>query len=575
MRPWPNAARWAKMMSTLPAVAEACSMLEGIDGKTELFPGSMDEIAKGCNHLEGGMESQVVTRFPPEPSGYLHVGHAKAVLLNNYYARRYKGKLIVRFDDTNPSKEKDEYQKAIVEDLAKLHVYPDLVTFTSDYFEQMKEYAISLIQEGLAFMDNTPQEEMQKERMDHVNSKHRNQSVADAMKFFEEMCSGSKEGSAWCLRAKIDMTSVNGTMRDPVLYRQNMTPHHRSGTKYKAYPTYDLACPIVDSIEGVTHALRTLEYNDRDEQYAWLQHAMKLRRVRIHAFSRMNFMYTELSKRKLTWFVENEKVTGWDDPRFPTVRGVVRRGINVKALTDFILEMGASRRINLMEWNKFWAKNKKEIDGSAKRFMAVSEKTGCIKLTVSNAPKMDANAFITTDYLPKDATAGKRIVRIGPDILVEKSDCEGIAVGENVVLMRWGLVTITKVDGDRIEGTFNHLEAGSDELKKAKRKLTWLCDCDANVDVKLYEFDNLISKPVLEEREDYKDFINANNKACSSAIGDAGLKHLQKDDIIQLERRGFFRVDKPYGSDGDMELFMIPDGKAKAMSTLTGKLAHR
>jgi len=165
MKPWKNAYRWTKMMAGLPSVIESCSIMAGIDGKTELFSGNMDEIARGCNHLQGGMEGQVVTRFPPEPSGYLHVGHAKAVLLNNYYARRYKGKLIVRFDDTNPSKEKDEYQKAIVEDLAKMEVYPDLVTFTSDYFEQMRDYAITMIKEGLAFMDNTPQEQMQDERM--------------------------------------------------------------------------------------------------------------------------------------------------------------------------------------------------------------------------------------------------------------------------------------------------------------------------------------------------------------------------------------------------------------------------
>ena len=373
------------------------------------------------------------------------------------------------------------------------------------------------------------------------------------------------------------MSSVNGTMRDPVLYRQNTTPHHRSGTKYKAYPTYDLACPIVDSIEGVTHALRTLEYNDRDEQYAWLQHALKLRRVRIHAFSRMNFMYTELSKRKLTWFVENKKVTGWDDPRFPTVRGVVRRGINIQALTEFILEMGASRRINLMEWNKFWAKNKKEIDPLSKRFMAVSGRENCARVKVVNAPAMSANAFITTEYFPKDATAGKRIVRIGTDVLVEKSDVEGIQVGEDIVLMRWGLVKVTKVDGDSIEGEYVDTESGSEQLKNAKRKLTWLADCEENVAVKLYEFDNLISKASLEEGEDYKDFINENNKAVSEAIGDSGLKRLKENDVIQLERRGFFRVDKAWaaGKGNEIELITIPDGKSKAMSTITGKLAHR
>ena len=318
--------------------------------------------------------------------------------MNQYYAKRYKGRLIVRFDDTNPSKEKDEFQQSILEDLEMLGVKQDVVTFTSDYFETIKGYANFMIENGLAFMDDTPQEVMQKERMDRVDSKHRNQSVEDCKKYFKLMCSGDIEGSKWCLRAKISMTSTNGTMRDPVLYRQNTDVHHRSGDKYKAYPTYDLACPIVDSIEGVTHALRTTEYNDRDEQYQWLQSALRLRRTRIHAFSRLNFMYTELSKRKLTWFVDNKKVTGWDDARMPTIRGVLRRGVDINALRSFILGQGASRNIVNLEWKKFWAENKKEIDLKAKRFMAIDEVNNA-KLTVINAPAIEKNAFISTDYL--------------------------------------------------------------------------------------------------------------------------------------------------------------------------------
>jgi len=258
--------RWMDMISHHPAVREATQLAMGVAKNEEVTlenGATMEPLVPGMAYLEGALPGCVTTRFPPEPSGYLHVGHAKAVLLNNYYARRYNGRLIVRFDDTNPSKEKDEYQTSIIEDLGKIGVKPDVVTFTSDYFETIKQYALWMIENGLAFMDDTPQEQMQKERMDRQNSKHRDQSPAEALEHFNLMCSGKEEGKAWCLRAKIDMTSDNGTMRDPVLYRQNTTPHHRSGTKYKAYPTYDLACPIVDSIEGVTHALRTTEYDDR------------------------------------------------------------------------------------------------------------------------------------------------------------------------------------------------------------------------------------------------------------------------------------------------------------------------
>ena len=258
--------RWMDMISHHPAVREATQLAMGVAKNEEVTlenGATMEPLVSGMAYLEGALPGCVTTRFPPEPSGYLHVGHAKAVLLNNYYARRYNGRLIVRFDDTNPSKEKDEYQTIIIEDLGKIGVKPDVITFTSDYFETIKQYALWMIENGLAYMDDTPQEQMQKERMDRQNSKHRDQSPAEALEHFNLMCSGKEEGKAWCLRAKIDMNSDNGTMRDPVLYRQNTTPHHRSGTKYKAYPTYDLACPIVDSIEGVTHALRTTEYDDR------------------------------------------------------------------------------------------------------------------------------------------------------------------------------------------------------------------------------------------------------------------------------------------------------------------------
>lgn len=566
--------RWINMMRSCPALREATQLAMGISNDSEpvFDPSSLlDDFVAGMSPLEGATPGNVVTRFPPEPSGYLHIGHAKAVLMNEYYARRYKGRLIVRFDDTNPSKEKEEFQTSILEDLDMLGVKPDVVTFTSDYFETIRGYALYMIENGLAFMDDTPQEQMQKERMDRVNSKHRDQSVEDCKKYFDLMCSGDEEGLKWCLRAKIDMSSVNGTMRDPVMYRANHLPHHRAGTAFKAYPTYDLACPIVDSIEGVTHALRTTEYNDRDEQYQWIQSALGLRRTRIHAFSRLNFMYTELSKRKLAWFVENGYVTGWDDARFPTIRGVLRRGVDLKSLRAFILSQGASRRVVNMEWSKFWAENKKEIDLRAKRFMAI-DKTNNVKLTVTNAPTAEENAFISTDFLPKDPSFGKRHVRIAKDALLEKIDVDGIVEGENIVLMRWGVVKITKVDGDNLTGEY----IPDGDFKAAKRKISWMADVKETLPVTLHEFDNLISKAKLEEDDNFKDHINPNTLATTEVIGDAGLKNLQKNDIIQLERRGYYRVDEPYiNAEKGLQLFMVPDGKSKSMGGLTGKLAHR
>ena len=569
--------RWSAMIKSHPAVVEATSLAIGVAGNDEYQSYEMDKLVDGMNALVGASCGSVCTRFPPEPSGFLHIGHAKATLLNDYYATRYRGKLIVRFDDTNPSKEKEEYQSSILNDLNTLLVKPKVVTLTSDYFSVMMEAAKTLIHKGLAYMDDSPQDVMQAERMQKKESKHRTMSKEDSLMYFEIMCRGTEEGSSqWCLRAKIDMASDNGTLRDPVIYRQNLTPHLNSGTTYKAYPTYDLACPIVDSIEGVTHALRTTEYNDRDAQYRWFQHALQLRRVRIHSFARMNFRYTELSKRKLAWFVEQGLVSGWDDARFPTIQGVLRRGVHVDALRQFILKQGASRRVVNMEWSKFWAENKNAIDGSAKRFMAI-DATNHVLLTVATPTLLIDNSFLTTDYHPKNASLGKRCIRIASQVLLESMDVEDIVVGEFIVLMRWGVVQITAIrreDGQQqqLEGEF----IPNGDLKAAKKKLSWIANVKENTPTQIFEFDNLILKEKLEENDKFQDFVNPNTCAETSVIGDAGLKTLQQNEIIQLERRGYFRVDRPYVSpDKPLILFTLPDGKMRAMSGLVGKLAHR
>lgn len=332
-----------------------------------------------------------------------------------------------------------------------------------------------MITEGLAYMDDTPQEEMQAERMAMQESKRRNTSPEENMRLFNELLLGSPDATKYCLRAKIDMKSVNGTLRDPVLYRFNATPHHRTGTRYKAYPTYDFACPIVDSVEGVTHALRTTEYNDRDEQYRWLQNAMRLRSVNIWAYGKVNFVNTVLSKRKLNWFVENKLVDGWFDPRFPTIQGCIRRGMSVDALKNFIINQGASRRVITMEWDKFWSDNKKILEETSHRYMSVSASTS-VKFTVTNVPAGESAA--TVQLHPSKPEMGTRVMRRSNELLLEREDCNTFAVGEEVTVLRWGNFFIDSIERDAnnnvvsMTGRFNPDATNFSKTKKA----TWLAN---------------------------------------------------------------------------------------------------
>ncbi|OOF90185.1 hypothetical protein ASPCADRAFT_212175 [Aspergillus carbonarius ITEM 5010] len=378
--------------------------------------------AAGANYniSLGNTENGIVCRFPPEPSGYLHIGHAKAALLNSYFAHEYgarKGILICRFDDTNPSKESREFQDSILHDLTLLGVVPDRISYSSDYFQQMYEACVELIKAGKAYADNTVSEVMRDQRRRGIASVCRTMSIDKSLAGFEAMKSGTEDGRQWCIRAKISVNDVNKALRDPVIYRCNHQPHHRTGTAWKIYPTYDFCTPFMDSIEQVTHALRTNEYRDRNAQYNWMQDAMGLRRVEIWDFSRLNFVRTVLSKRKLTSIVESGAVWGWDDPRMPTVRGVRRRGCTISALRQFILEQGPSQNIVNMDWTRLWAINKKHIDPIAARYTAIPK----AKVVTAWVDGIDANSVAE---MPKHKNPGlgmKRVV-FGKEILLGQDD---------------------------------------------------------------------------------------------------------------------------------------------------------
>jgi glutamyl-tRNA synthetase len=445
-----------------------------------------------------------------------------------------------------------------------------MVTHTSDYFDLLGNIARDMISAGYAFMDDTPQEQMREERGNLIESSRRNEPVAENLARFTEMLLGSVEGKRWCMRAKIDMKNDNGTLRDPVMFRCNETPHHRTGTRFKAYPTYDFACPIIDSLEGVTHALRTSEYADRVAQYAWIQETLKVRKVHITEFSRLNFVFTLLSKRKLTWFADNNHVNGWFDPRFPTVQGVLRRGVTVAALREFIIGQGASKRVLDMEWDKFWATNKKHIDPVAPRFTALEKRVPLHLISGEGVPSVPE--VRAASLHPKNVAIGTKAVYYSSTLMIETVDAVTLATGEEITLMKWGNAIVRNIlhdaDGQvlRIDAEL-HLVG---DFKKTEKKISWISGGDLTtvsppVPLRLEDFDFLITKPKLEEGEDFASFINPKTKWTVDAIGEPAMRGLQRNDIIQIERKGFYRVDEPALGEKPMVLFAIPDGRLRAV----------
>lgn len=575
---FPHLFRWVNMVQNHPVVMSALSVKQNVEKRKA--EARMARSAEGAGFdvdLPGAVMGEVVTRFPPEPSGYLHIGHVKAAMLNDAISKKYKGKLILRFDDTNPQKEKDEYVQNIMDDLKRIGVEHHLLTHTSDYFDLIQDYAERMLKEGKAYIDNTPVEQMRAWRMDGVESPSRNQPVEENLRLWREMLAGSDEGKACCMRAKIDMQAKNKAMRDPTIYRVNMAaPHHRTGTKYKAYPTYDLACPIVDSIEGVTHTLRTNEYRDRNEQYYWMIDALGLRKPFIRDYSRLNFVYTVLSKRKLQWFVDSKKVEGWTDPRFPTVQGILRRGMTVEALREFILGQGFSMSTNMMEWDKIWTINKRVIDPVAHRYTALSAANQAV-LELDNVPASSATELVKVDLHPKNPSIGTKIVTRSNRVLLEQDDARLVKDGEEVTLMNWGNVIVHKVhwEGQLVTKLEGSLNLGGDP-KKTEKKLTWLDGAAAQqadqVPVTFVELDTLVTVPKVEEGVEFESIVNPTTRFETPGVGEPAMRNLQKSQIIQVSRRGFFIVDALGTADQPMQLILIPDGKMKAMSTLSTKV---
>lgn len=505
--------------------------------------------------------------------GYLHIGHAKAALLNDYFAHEaFDGKLILRFDDTNPSKEKQEFEDSIITDLALLNIKPDMVSHTSDYFGQLYEVCEQLVRDGKAYADDTDPTVQSTDRRDRLASKRRDRPAEESLAMLKEMKDGTDLGRKHCIRARIAFDSSNGALRDPVIYRfpnfadKEPAPHHRTGWTWNIYPTYDFACPVVDSIEGVTHALRTTEYADRNEQYHWFLEATKLRPVHLWDFARINFIRTFLSKRKLTKVVDTGKVTGWDDPRLPTVRGILRRGLTEPALREFMLSQGPSRNVVTMDWGKIWSINKRQLDPVIPRHVAVDEKDRVV-CQVTGGPAAPYSE--DKPKHPKNPSLGNRAIRFSSQVLLDQVDLAACSEGEEITLMNWGNAFVRKISktGDVITAAELELHLAGD-VKTTKQKLTWLAEEDAEnklTPAECWEFGDLITKDTLEKEDNLDDFLSPVTQKLTLALCDANLKDLKAGDFLQLERKGYFRVDKAAGEgpDGKAVLFKIPTGAAK------------
>ncbi|KAK6347143.1 hypothetical protein TWF696_007223 [Orbilia brochopaga] len=560
-----NANRWAKYMEFTPFSTSALDAYKAAADARK--PASDDRKKTQAGNFDIGLsntEKGVVTRFPPEPSGYLHIGHAKAAMLNQYFKNMYNGKMIVRFDDTNPSKEKQEFQDSILEDLSLLGITGDRITYTSDYFRELFDYCVQMIKEGKAYCDDTSQEQMRDERFKGIASRNRDRPVAESLQIFtEEMKNATEIGRKNCVRAKISIDDPNKALRDPVIYRCNPDiPHHRTGNTWKLYPTYDFACPIVDSIEGVTHALRTTEYRDRNEQYRWMLTALDLRPVEIWDFARLNFIRTLLSKRKLTKLVDAGRVTGWDDPRFPTVRGIRRRGMTIEALREFIIAQGPSKNIVNLDWTLIWAINKKVIDPIAPRHTALL-RDGLVTANVTGTDEEIKERAEEKPKHKKNPAVGVKQVHYGPQVLIDQADARTFAQGEEITLMDWGnaiVDTLAKDESGNVTALTLRLHLAGD-FKKTEKKITWLATSQPLADVELVDFDYLITKDKLEEEDNLEDFLNDKTEFRVDGVADTNVRDVKQGEIIQFERRGYYRCDVAWTEGGKAVFFCIPTGK--------------
>jgi glutaminyl-tRNA synthetase len=506
---------------------------------------------------------RVSTRFPPEPNGYLHIGHAKAICLDFGIAAEFNGTCNLRFDDTNPTKEDVEYVEAIQEDLHWLGFdWADRMYFASDYFEKLYDYAVRLIQLGKAYVDSQTADEIRDCRgtltAPGKEGPYRNRSVKENLDLFERMRAGEFEDGTHVLRAKIDMGSPNLNMRDPTLYRIRHTSHHRTGDKWCIYPMYDFAHSLSDSIEGITHSICTLEFEDHRPLYDWFQEQLGVpSRSQQIEFARLNLNYTIMSKRKLLALVQGGYVQGWDDPRMPTLCGLRRRGYTPRAIRNFCDRVGVAKRDNVVDVALLEHALREDLNLRAQRAMSVLKP---LKLIVDNYPEGQVEELEAVNN-PEDPAAGVRKVPFSRNLFIEKEDfLENppkkffrLAPGRTVRLRYAYLVTCQSVVKDQsgelveIHCTYDpdSLTGTPAEAPKVKATLHWVSAGHSfNAAVRLYDRLFSVEAPDGWEGRDFKEFLNPNSlETIPSCFVEPSLAKAKPGDIYQFERLGYFCVD--------------------------------
>lgn len=523
--------------------------------------------------LESGRVKEIRTRFPPEPNGYLHIGHTKAMCVDFGMAEKYGGKCNLRFDDTNPTKEDVEYVDAIIEDIRWMGFdFGDRVYFGSDYSEQIYQYAVQLIKKGLAYVDDLSPEEMREYRGTLTEpgreSPYRNRSIEENLELFERMRKGEFESGEKTLRAKIDMASPNLNMRDPVIYRIKKEPHHRTGTQWCIYPMYDFAHPLQDAIEGITHSLCSIEYVDHRPLYDWFLEKLEIPNPpRQYEFARLNINYTVMSKRKLRELVEKGYVDGWDDPRMPTLRGLRRRGFTPASIRNFIELNGISKTASVADWGLLEHCVREDLNKNADRVMAVLKP---LKVVIENYPEDLVEEF-DVEINPEQPEKGTRKVPFSKEIYIERDDFAidpppkyfRLKPGGEVRLKNAYFIKCTGYETDEngevtlVRAVYDPASRGgeSPDGRKVKGTIHWVSAKHAiEAEVRLYDKLFTVENPDdIPDGSDYKDYINPDSLiVIKGAKLEPCLKDAKPEEKFQFLRIGYFCVDNKDSKPGNL-----------------------